>query len=94
MGRHLEGQASKRPDDSKSSTSITSVTVTGDTAELIECTVDDATVYLVESGKAVNDKVATLERSATLRRDGELWKVADRVNEHEWEGIAGCASSS
>jgi len=93
VGRNLEGQASKRPGDTKSQTTILEAKVDGESASVVECTVDDATVYVAATGKVVNDKVATLKRTATMRKDGELWKVADRVNNQEWEGVAGCASS-
>lgn len=93
VGRRLEGQASKRPEATKSRTTILEMKVEGENATIVECTVDDATVYVVATGKVVNDKVATLKRTATMRKDGELWKVADRVNNQEWEGVAGCASS-
>lgn len=93
VGRNLEGQASRRPDNTRSQTTILEAMVDGESATVVECTVDDATVYVVATGKVVNDKVATLKRTATMRKDGELWKVADRVNNQEWEGVAGCASS-
>lgn len=93
IGRRLEGQAARRPEPTKSRTTVLSTTVTGDTAEVIECTVDDGVVYVMATGAVVNDKVASMRRRATLSKDGDVWKVADRVTEQEWEGVAGCASS-
>lgn len=92
-GRRLGGQATKRPDATKSKTVVISTNVDGDTATVIECTVDDAVVYVKATGQVVNDKVATMRRRATMKKDGEYWKVSERVNEQEWEGVAGCAVS-
>lgn len=92
MGRRIIGQVAKRPANSKSATTILAVTIDAATATVSECTVDDGVVIEVATGRVINDKVATIKRTATMQLDEGTWKVVKRLNEQEWEGIAGCAA--
>jgi len=93
IGRRLLGQVAVRPEGSRSSTTVESVEVDGDTAVVVDCTVDDAVVRDKTSGRVVNDKVVTQRRRNTLRNDAGHWKITDRTNETEQEGVTGCATT-
>ncbi len=94
ISRSLVGQAARKPEPSIESTTLLDLRFEDDgTATILECTVDDGIVFEIESGRIINDKVATLQRRAVLRLVGGTWKVTDLVNQGEAEGVTACAGS-
>jgi hypothetical protein len=70
---------------------IDAVKVTGDQGTLEECAVNDGVLYDTQSGKVIDDSVATIQLRTKAERVGGSWKLNNRTELHEWEGIAGCA---
>lgn len=95
-GRKVLGQASRPAEPSRASITIEAVDVepSGAVATVMECTLDDAVVYEVASGRVINDKVVSARRLNTLRLDNGRWKLAERVSQGEWEGATSCAERS
>lgn len=91
-GRLALGQFTRQPAGSPSGSKVEAVVVSGESAEVTECRVDAGEVYEKATGRVLNDKVVTQRRIATLQLDGEVWKISNRTNEVEWEGVAGCAA--
>lgn len=91
-GRLALGQFTRQPEGSPSGSTVEAVVVAGSSAEVTECRVDAGEVYEQATGRVLNNSVVTQRRVATLQLDGEVWKVSNRTNEVEWEGVAGCAA--
>lgn len=91
-GRLALGQFTRQPDGSPSGSTVEAVVVTGSSAEVTECRIDAGEVYEQATGRVLNNSVVTQRRIATLQLDGEVWKVSNRTNDIEWEGVAGCAA--
>jgi hypothetical protein len=85
------GQAGRFPTDSVARTEPLTVVISGDTATIETCGVDDSVVYEPASGKVLNDDVVTVRSTSTLTRVDGTWKLATRTENERWEGVAGCA---
>jgi len=92
--RNLIGQAVKLASPSLASVTILSVAFGDDGAATVdECVVDDGVVFEVSTGKVINDRVVTQRRQTVLKLSGGAWKVSDRINQGEWDGVTACAAS-
>ncbi len=67
------------------------VSVTGNSATVRDCTVDDRQIVVAATGEVVNDLVATVLFQGTMINEGGSWKLSRLSVEDEWEGVAGCA---
>jgi len=87
------GRVFRRPPDSVAAHEVLAVGVQGDQATVRDCEVNDGWVETVATGERINEGTVTRLGTATLRREGGRWKVADTVVEQTWEGVAGCAAA-
>lgn len=89
--RRATGQAVKLPEGSRSSVSDVEITVSGDSATLTACVVDDAVVYDRASGRVLNDRVTSGWARAVVRRTPDGWRVTENRYTTQVEGSDGCA---
>jgi len=87
-----EGRIVRYPDPSQYRIEVDEVEIEGDVAYLDVCVVDDGERVVVATGEVVAGGLTTVDARAALRRIDGAWKLAERVQEAEWEGIAGCAT--
>jgi hypothetical protein len=91
-GLRAIGRAIRYPPDSKYREDVESVEFEGeDVAILKVCAVDDGERIVVETGEVIASGVATGELTAAMQRLDGVWKLAERREDREWEGEAGCA---
>lgn len=91
-GLRAIGRAIRYPPDSKYREEVESVEFDGeDVAILTVCAVDDGERIVVETGEVISSGVATGQLTAVMRRVDGVWKLAERREEQQWEGEAGCA---
>lgn len=87
-----EGHVIRYPDGSQYRTEVTNVEIEGDVARFDVCIVDDGETVVASTGEVVAGGLGTVQARAAMRRIDSTWKLAERVQEGEWEGIAGCAA--
>ena len=85
------GQVARPPAASKFAHTVLSVTVQGDTAEALECVVDDLEVIEVATGQVLNSLVSTVALKTALMRTNGVWLITDSRTEQETEGVHECA---
>jgi hypothetical protein len=69
---------------------VLSVEVTGETAVVRDCVVDDGAVINVVSRATVSERVTTVLLETTLYRDGPGWRVREIDQRDSWEGATTC----
>lgn len=69
---------------------ILSIDSDGDTAQLRDCHVDDATVLDAQSGEEVDSAIATNHLDVTLTRTSDGWKISRVERIGIWEGVTQC----
>lgn len=89
--RRDQGQAMRPATPSQAQIRVGAVSVTGASATVAACSIDDGVIFDVASGRVVNDAVVTHNYRITLQRDAEVWQVALVERMQRWEGVAGCA---
>ena len=87
----VDGRVVRYPKPSAYRVDVREVSVEGDVARLEVCVVDDGDRVVVATGEVVAGGLGTVQARAAMRRIDGAWKLAERVQEAEWEGIAGCA---
>lgn len=65
--------------------------VNGDVATFEICGVDDGERVVVATGEVVAGGVVTVKARVAMRRVDGAWRLAERQQLAEWEGVAGCA---
>ncbi len=85
------GRAFRRPDPSVVAHQVEVTALSGDTATVRDCYVDDAFVETLATGERVNEGAGTQLNTAQLVREAGVWKVSAVTLEASWEGVAGCA---
>lgn len=65
------------------------VSVTGQTAQVRSCGIDDG--LIIKAGEVIDDRVLTLLTEATLVVEDGRWKVSEATRLEESEGVSGCA---
>ena len=88
-----EGLAFRLPQPSISRRDPRVVSVSGDTAQLQDCVVDDGILYRVTTGEVLDDSVSTRNVSAVMRLVDGVWRLEAATIIQQWEGVAGCAGS-
>ncbi len=68
-----------------------SIEVEGDVARFEICGVDDGERVVAATGEVVAGGVVTVEARVAMQRVDGVWKLAERQQLAEWEGVAGCA---
>lgn len=89
-----QGLALRPVPESIARSSVKVLEVSGDTAQLQECAVDDGQLFRFTTGEVVDAEVVTQSVSATMQRVDGVWKLAAARLVQEWKGVAGCALSS
>lgn len=94
--RTQNGQAVRDAQPSQSRTVYLAVTVSGGTASMTTCEVDDRVVYRIADGSVVNAKVTTGRWSVSMTDDGSGWKIGGRTEVQTWGGeeLDSCVASS
>ena len=64
----------------------------GDVATFEVCIVDDGERVVAATGEVISGGLGTAQARAAMRRIDGVWKLAERVQLAEWEGVAGCAA--
>lgn len=87
------GTELRRREDRSGIQRIEVVEVTGDTAVVQECFVDDGLVVRSSDGSVVDDAVWTYNVRGEMQRVDGRWRLAKATLVQQWEGVAGCALS-
>jgi predicted lipid-binding transport protein (Tim44 family) len=58
---------------------------------IVDCEIDDAIVYEVETGKVIDDDIATRLVEARMVYEGSTWKLALSRITNEWGGAGECS---
>lgn len=86
-----QGVEFREADDPADFRRVTVVEVSGDSASVQECVVDDVLVVRSSDGSVVNDAVATQSLRGDLRLVDGRWLLAESTLVQRWDGVAGCA---
>jgi hypothetical protein len=90
-GLRADGRAIRYPPNSQYRIEVQDVEIDGEVARLDVCVVDDGERVVVSTGDVVAGGIGTVQARAAMQLvDGE-WRLAERTQEAEWEGVAGCA---
>lgn len=90
-GLRAEGKAIRYPTPSQYRIEIEEVAIDGDVARLSACVIDDGQRVEASTGDAAASGVGTVLWKAAMRRVDGSWRLAERVEEDRWDGVAGCA---
>lgn len=66
--------------------------VDGDVARFEVCGVDDGETVVKATGEVVAGGVVTVHARVAMQRVDGSWRLAERQQLAEWEGVAGCAA--
>lgn len=78
------------PEDSQYLVVVDDVDVQGDVARFTFCAVDDGERVDAATGEVVSSGVLTARGAAAMRRDGDVWKLAEQEFTSREEGVAAC----
>jgi hypothetical protein len=92
LGLQTDGRVIRYPPNSLYRIDVTDVEVDGDVARFVVCVVDDGETVVASSGEVVAHGLFTVQARAAMRRVDGTWRLAERLEDGEWEGIAGCAA--
>ncbi len=83
--------ATRLPEPSVSSHSVSVVAIEGDTAEIRDCLVDDSYKLDLATGEITDDAVATSLLAVRMVRTEQGWKLAfPAVRLQRWDGVSTC----
>lgn len=93
LALQADGRVIRYPENSQYRVEIDedSFEVDGDVARFEICGVDDGERVVVATGEVVAGGVVTVEARVAMQRVDGVWKLAERQQLAEWEGVAGCA---
>lgn len=92
LGLQADGRVIRYPPNTQYRIEVDDIEVDGDVARLEVCGVDDGERVVVATGEVVAGGLGTVQARAAMRLVDGTWRLAERVQEAEWEGIAGCAA--
>lgn len=92
FGLQADGRVIRYPPNSQYRIEVMDVEIDGDVARLDVCGVDDGERVVAATGEVVAGGLGTVQARAAMRLVDGTWRLAERVQEAEWEGIAGCAA--
>ena len=92
LGLQTDGRVVRYPPSSQYRIEVTDVEIDGDVARFVVCVVDDGETVVASSGEVVAHGLFTVQARAAMRRVDGTWRLAERLEDGEWEGIAGCAA--
>lgn len=89
--RREDGLAVRPASPSKGEHRVEVRALSGDTAELNDCSINDSVVYRPSTGEVVDDSVVTRSATATMRKIDGVWLLESASVVQSWKGVAGCA---
>lgn len=92
LGLQADGRVIRYPPSSQYRIEVSDIEIDGDVARLEVCVVDDGETVVASSGEVVAHGLFTVQARAAMRRIDGTWRLAERLENGEWEGIAGCAA--
>lgn len=94
LGLQAEGRVIRYPPNSQYRIEVDeeSIELDGDIARFDVCVVDDGETVVASSGEVVAHGLFTVQVRAAMRRVDGTWRLAERLQNAEWEGVAGCAA--
>ena len=92
LGLQADGRVIRYPPNSQYRIEVEEIEVDGDVARIEVCVVDDGETVVASSGEVVAHGLFTVQARAAMRRVDGTWRLAERLEDAEWEGIAGCAA--
>ncbi|MGQ0608406.1 MAG: hypothetical protein ACT4OQ_08095 [Chloroflexota bacterium] len=94
LGLQADGRVIRYPENSQYRIEVDedSIELNGDVARFDVCVVDDGETVVASSGEVVAHGLFTVQVRAAMRRVEGTWRLAERLQDAEWEGIAGCAA--
>jgi len=92
LALQADGRVIRYPENSQYRVEIDedSFEVDGDVARFEICGVDDGERVVAATGEVVAGGVVTVEARVAMQRVDGVWKLAERQQLAEWEGVAGC----
>lgn len=91
LGLKADGRIIRYPQPSQYRIQFERVEIQQDVARLVACVVDDGERVEASSGRVLSSGTGTVEWRAALRRVDGSWRLAERLENQRWEGVAGCA---
>ena len=93
LALQADGRVIRYPENSQYRVEVDedSFEVDGDVARFEICGVDDGERVVAATGEVVAGGVVTVEARVAMQRVDGVWKLAERQQLAEWEGVAGCA---
>ena len=93
LALQADGRIIRYPPDSQYRVEVDDGTfeIDGDVARFEICGVDDGERVVVATGEVVAGGVVTVAARVAMQRVEGVWKLAERQQLAEWEGVAGCA---
>lgn len=88
----LDGRYIRYPPNSQYRIDVMDVEIDDDVARLDVCGVDDGETVVAATGEVVAGGLGTVQARAAMQLIDGTWRLAERVQQAEWEGIAGCAA--
>lgn len=85
-----KGQAVRLPSPSQFVIRVDAIAITGATAALTVCEVDDGIVFRSIDGRTVDGAVVSQRRRATMRRMGDRWRLEGRKSDAKHPGNSAC----
>jgi len=92
LGLQTDGRVIRYPPNSQYRIEVSDIEIDGDVARFVVCVVDDGETVVASSGEVVAHGLFTVQARAAMRRVDGTWRLAERLEDGEWEGIAGCAA--
>lgn len=93
LGLQAEGHIIRYPPESQYRIAVKEVDVEDGVARLLVCVVDDGETVIARTGEVVAGGLGTVQLQAAMVRERGTWKLAEREQQGEWEGVAGCATA-
>jgi len=93
LALQADGRVIRYPENSQYRVEIDegTIEVDSDVARFEICGVDDGERVVAATGEVVAGGVVTVEAHVAMQRVDGVWKLAERQQLAEWEGVAGCA---
>lgn len=91
-GLQADGRVIRYPANSQYRIEVDDIEIDSEVARFDVCVVDDGETVVAATGEVVAGGLGTVQARAAMRRVDGAWRLAERRQEAEWEGIAGCAT--
>lgn len=78
------------PEDSLYEVAVDDIAIDGETARFSFCAVDDGERVDARTGEVISSGVLTAQGEAAMRREGDVWKLAEQSFTSREEGVAEC----